>query len=329
MTSITYLITVYNKALYLPHVFHSLKNQEGDFEREFIFINDGSTDESARILHSYKNQLPNVQIITQNNQGPAYALNRGLALAQSTYIKFLDADDILRPNTTYTLLKAAQKTEADVVFGFSRPGYNPHDPICSFPHIPEDIPLKEVSNPLLSIIQGDISGISAIGSSLGLARRDLMTQIGGCDPHIFIQDYSLSLRLALKGKFTHIPWTVALKPKDNGTSHVSHNRAQEKHDTLLALLNLCAMHTSHPLPTTYATPILRRCRKTIAQLAKQEGLPYAKFYLRYYAHFFERHPPYSLVRDELSQSLAWMRTGFGYRIRRMQKDESDAFTTRA
>ena len=50
MASVSFVIPVYNKARYLKFVLNSLANQNGEFDREFIFINDGSTDGSLEIL---------------------------------------------------------------------------------------------------------------------------------------------------------------------------------------------------------------------------------------------------------------------------------------
>ena len=53
MTSVSFVIPVYNKATYLKEVIQSLRSQNGDFEREYI-LNDGSTDNSLEILKNVK-----------------------------------------------------------------------------------------------------------------------------------------------------------------------------------------------------------------------------------------------------------------------------------
>ena len=59
MSSVSFIIPVYNKSSFLNHVIKCLKNQSGDFEREFIFIDDGSTDESYEIILSMTKKLEN------------------------------------------------------------------------------------------------------------------------------------------------------------------------------------------------------------------------------------------------------------------------------
>ena len=71
MTSVTFVIPVFNKATYLKHVIKSIIKQKGRFEREFIFINDGSTDSSLKILRNETKKMSNCRIINQKNMGSA------------------------------------------------------------------------------------------------------------------------------------------------------------------------------------------------------------------------------------------------------------------
>lgn len=57
MIDISYVITVYNKAPFLEAMLLSLGNQSGDFSREFIFVDDGSTDKSVEIIRQKNRRL--------------------------------------------------------------------------------------------------------------------------------------------------------------------------------------------------------------------------------------------------------------------------------
>jgi glycosyltransferase involved in cell wall biosynthesis len=59
---------------------------------EFIIINDGSSDNTLEILSEY--QDPRIQVYSQENQGLARSLNRGVCLATGKYIARQDHDDI-------------------------------------------------------------------------------------------------------------------------------------------------------------------------------------------------------------------------------------------
>ena len=105
MGSVSFVIPVFNKAKFLKYVIESLKQQSGKFEREFIFIDDGSTDNSYKMILDLTKNLKNTRIIKQKNKGSANATNVGIKLAKMKYVKFLDADDIILSDATISLLK--------------------------------------------------------------------------------------------------------------------------------------------------------------------------------------------------------------------------------
>jgi glycosyltransferase involved in cell wall biosynthesis len=97
-TAVSFVLTVYNKCRYLADVLASVAAQEGDFEREVIVVDDGSTDGSRELLKSLGPRLPGFCLIVQPNQGPSIATNRALAAASMPLIKLLDGDDLLAPD---------------------------------------------------------------------------------------------------------------------------------------------------------------------------------------------------------------------------------------
>jgi glycosyltransferase involved in cell wall biosynthesis len=63
---------------------------------EIIVIDDGSADETARIVEQYSGRT-RISYVRQQNQGPSAARNHGVSLARGDWIAFLDADDIWYP----------------------------------------------------------------------------------------------------------------------------------------------------------------------------------------------------------------------------------------
>ncbi len=90
----------YNGANYLPHFLQSLIKQTYK-NVEFIFVNDGSTDNSEQLFLDYKPRLEqkgwSVIYIKQENAGQAAALNKGLEIFSGDYLLWPDSDDILLP----------------------------------------------------------------------------------------------------------------------------------------------------------------------------------------------------------------------------------------
>lgn len=96
MPEISVILPVYNSAEYLPAAIESVLNQDfGDFE--FIIINDGSTDKSEEIIHSFKDKRI-ICLKNEKNIGLIKTLNRGIDAARGKYIARMDADDACLPD---------------------------------------------------------------------------------------------------------------------------------------------------------------------------------------------------------------------------------------
>lgn len=92
---VSVVMAVYNGADYLrPAIDSVLAQSLKDFE--FIIIDDGSTDDTAKIIRSYKDQR--IRLVSQANQGLAAALNKAIGLAKGTWIARQDADDVSSPD---------------------------------------------------------------------------------------------------------------------------------------------------------------------------------------------------------------------------------------
>lgn len=90
---VSVIIPTYNRADLLPRAVDSILAQTlTDFE--LIVIDDGSTDDTQRILNVYAQQDKRVKVlINEHNCGVSCARNKGLASARGTYVSMLDSDD--------------------------------------------------------------------------------------------------------------------------------------------------------------------------------------------------------------------------------------------
>ncbi|MBT4162865.1 MAG: glycosyltransferase family 2 protein [Gammaproteobacteria bacterium] len=111
---ISIIIPVFNADHYLEACLNSVLSQ--DFKNiEIIAIDDGSTDESQKILTDVASRDPRLIVLQQENAGPSVARNRGLDQAKGDYIFFLDADDTLAPGSLANL--NAESSDADLIIG--------------------------------------------------------------------------------------------------------------------------------------------------------------------------------------------------------------------
>lgn len=208
MSSVSFIIPVFNKEKYLPNVLDSLFNQKGNFKREFIFIDDGSTDNSLTLLKKETKNWKNCQIITQKNMGSAAATNVGIKRAKYKYIKFLDADDLILYDATNTLLKIIESsTNINLVYGLQRK-------VKDFSNINLDIgitqnTLTKIKDPIRSAMKN-----SMFNPSQFIVKTCLCKKVGGCDERIkHSQEYSLTLRLSKYDGFIRLNQYLAILPE--------------------------------------------------------------------------------------------------------------------
>ena len=108
------VIPLYNKEATVERALRSVLNQTvQDFE--IIVINDGSTDDSARVVKAIGDHR--IRLIHQKNQGVSAARNKGIAEARYGLIAFLDADDEWLPNFLETIIRLRKKFPICKVFG--------------------------------------------------------------------------------------------------------------------------------------------------------------------------------------------------------------------
>ncbi len=114
MTAISVIVPVFNAAPQLERCIQSLLAQTLA-SCEFIFINDGSTDDSRTIIEQFQKTDSRIILINQENQGVSAARNAGLSIARGEYLGFADADDTVNPEFFEKMVGLARENKADVV----------------------------------------------------------------------------------------------------------------------------------------------------------------------------------------------------------------------
>ncbi|HTQ34201.1 MAG TPA: glycosyltransferase family 2 protein [Stellaceae bacterium] len=237
MPSVSFVATVYNKVPVLPFLTAGLGAQEGEFAREFIFVDDGSTDGSAALLSDLTAGWANVTILSQANAGPAAALNAGFARAGGDFIKPMDGDDLLLPWATWQLIEAIEATGCAVAFGAAGTPYDPAaEPARALAGDRLPGRIERQDNALRRSLAR-----AQTNPSTWLARAEAVRRSGGCDERVFIQDYSIELRLATQSAFARLHEPVVRGPAA-ATDRLSDNQAQILHDMNRALAYFLTEH---------------------------------------------------------------------------------------
>jgi len=118
MEQVTIGIPCYNGGKYIDKCFSSIKNLNYDLNLiKIIFINDGSKDQTLKLVNNYKKEYGNrLTIITQKNSGLEYSRGVIIKNTKTKWLMFLDIDDTLPPNSINYLLKKTV-TDPDLVIG--------------------------------------------------------------------------------------------------------------------------------------------------------------------------------------------------------------------
>ncbi|MBS9442313.1 glycosyltransferase [Photorhabdus heterorhabditis] len=113
---ISIIIPIFNEENNIVYLLDSISSQE-NINFEVIIINDGSTDNSLKVLEEYKNRDNRIRIINQENRGVSIARNHGIEYARGEWVLFVDSDDWLKPQILKKWLDQAIAQRLDVLIG--------------------------------------------------------------------------------------------------------------------------------------------------------------------------------------------------------------------
>ena len=117
MPNLSIIIPAYNAEQYIRSCLNSIlqNSKESLSKTEIIVINDGSTDNTLKILESY-NQYKNIKIHTTKNQGVSAARNLGISLAKGEWVTFIDADDVVNSNFSKVVSLVEDSKSSFIIF---------------------------------------------------------------------------------------------------------------------------------------------------------------------------------------------------------------------
>ncbi|MGQ0676531.1 MAG: glycosyltransferase family 2 protein, partial [Rhodospirillales bacterium] len=272
-SGVSFVCTVYNKERYLESVLAALRAQEGGFEREFIFVDDGSSDRSVEILRDLTRGWPAARIAVQANQGPSGATNAGCRLARLGWIKPVGSDDILAPFATQLLLLRAREAGAAAIYSrqefYRAPGDIAFDRDGAL-----SASAKLLADPLDFAIRHNLSGTTGV-----LMEKRAFDRAGGCDPRVFAEDFSLCLRLASRERLATLDAVTCLGPAGEPGRIMTGSKHQLLHDYNAALHWFLADHPD--LPARLKRLAFRRAAGRAWKWAsREEGLGAGSRYFR-------------------------------------------------
>lgn len=198
---VTILIPVFKGEAFVARAVESALTQTQP-DVELVIVNDGSPDNSRRVLEPYLSR-PNVRYIEKANGGVASARNAGLAIAKGCYVALLDQDDAWFPQKLarqVAILDARPEValvHGDVTYVGPNDEVLPHDPY--FPAKVEGRCFDKffMANPVMACT--------------AVFRRRVLAESGGFDEGIaFSDDYDLWLRIARHHEVAYIDEPLAM-----------------------------------------------------------------------------------------------------------------------
>ena len=215
--TISVVMSVYNAGAFLRPAMDSILGQ-GVRDVEYVIVDDGSTDESPRVLRDYAERDSRIRLTVRGNKGLTVTLNEALEQARGEFIARMDCDDVGVPG----------RFQKQLAFLRAHP-----DVVCAGGHfelIDEKSRLLTRLRPPSddeTIQQLLLRGHTAICHPAAMMRRDALTRVGGYDPFFkTTQDLDLWLRLGEVGKLANVP-EVVLRFRQHGGS-VSETKREEQ-----------------------------------------------------------------------------------------------------
>lgn len=112
---VSVIIPVYNSSKTIKRCLDSVLEQTYN-NWEAIVINDGSNDNSFKIMKEYAKKDFRFRIFSHENQGPGLTRNKGLDEVKGDFIVFLDSDDYIDKQYFQEIINCANKEQSDVIF---------------------------------------------------------------------------------------------------------------------------------------------------------------------------------------------------------------------
>lgn len=170
---------------------------------ELVVVDDGSTDDTARLIEEYASRDPRIRVVRQQNKGCGGARDTAVRHSNGTFIVRLDADDELEPNYL----------EAMAAFIEANPGYDIYS--CNGWHVYPD-GSRRLARPGEFYEQERSFTLEEMFHAVhiftvAVYRREIFDRIGGIRPDVYCEDLDFWLRAFAAGaRHRYTPQALAV-----------------------------------------------------------------------------------------------------------------------
>lgn len=111
---VSIIVPIYNAEASLYACVRSICSQKYE-NIEILLVNDGSRDDSLNICRAFSAGDERIRIIDKPNSGVSSSRNMGIEAAKGKYLRFVDSDDYITPESTQLMVERAESTNCDLV----------------------------------------------------------------------------------------------------------------------------------------------------------------------------------------------------------------------
>jgi glycosyltransferase involved in cell wall biosynthesis len=189
------IIRAYNAQSTIERAINSALSQGfAKNQYEIVIINDGSTDETLKLINNYRKEK-NIRIYSQYNKGGIVAANRGFQISEGEYVILLDSDDYFEKNILKELTQTLDKNQ-NVEFAY--PDY-----------------FEKTDNKTKRISPKNVFETLSVGT---MFRKAKLKAEGYFKRGVTFAEYDLMLRTLDKWKGIHVEKTLFTYMRRKGSS---------------------------------------------------------------------------------------------------------------
>lgn len=193
---VTVLLAAYNEEQVIERTIRSVLNSEYPLQ-EVLVVDDGSSDNTAKIVRRLSRENPRVRLLQQANTGKAVALNNGIANQHGEVVVTIDADTVITPKTVTNLVRRfVHDTAGDLgaVAGVVRVGNRTANILTRWQAL-EYVSQIGVDRAAQSLIDG----IAIVPGACAAWRHSALQSAGGFKTDTLAEDADLAMTLHENG----------------------------------------------------------------------------------------------------------------------------------
>lgn len=232
---VSIIIPAFNAEKYIGEAIESALSQSYP-ELEIIVVDDGSTDNTVKVVNRFIEKESKIKLLLQENSGVAAARNTAIRHSRGEFIAPLDADDIWRPDKISSQVRLMRKSGTDVGLVYTW--------IATIDAESNLIGLVTPGQPVCNVFaELLISNFLGCGS-VPLIRRKCIELVGGYGKEFYAkgaqgcEDWDLSLRISEHFNFAVVKKILVGYRQIPNSMSWDYKQMKRSHDLLISRLRL-------------------------------------------------------------------------------------------